>query len=82
MIVPPQTDNLEISTLSIDIRILVGVDGRPVKIEIPDNLTDPEIRKRLLESAARFRFEPARKGDLPIASWISLPLELEASATR
>lgn len=82
LIVPPELHDLEVSVLNIDIRILVGIDGRPVEIELPETLADPEIRKRLLESAARFRFEPARKGDLPVASWISLPLELETSPTR
>ena len=79
LIVPPALDDLDISTLSINIRILVGTDGRPVEIDLPETLADPEIRRRLTASAARFRFEPARKGDLPVTAWISLPLQLEAS---
>jgi len=82
LIVPPDLDDLGISNLDIRISILVGTDGRPVEIRLPDSLVDPEIRSRLMASAGRFRFEPARKGDSPIQSWISLPLELEASSAR
>ena len=32
LIVPPVMDGLDVSTLSISIRILVGTDGRPVEI--------------------------------------------------
>jgi hypothetical protein len=82
LIVPPALDDLDIFTLSVNIRILVDTDGRPVEIELPDSLVDPEIRRRLMASAGRFRFEPARKGDSPVRSWISLPLQLEASSAR
>jgi protein TonB len=82
LIIPPEIDNLGVSALNVDIRILVGADGFPVEVDIPDSLVDSEIGKRLLESAARFRFEPARQGDLPVASWISLPLQLQTSRTR
>ena len=82
LIVPPALDDLDVSTLSISIRILVGTDGRPVEIELPESLVDSEIRRRLMASVGRFRFEPARKGDLPVRSWISLPLQLEASSTQ
>jgi hypothetical protein len=82
LIVPPALDDLDISTLNINIRILVGTDGRPVEVELPEALVNPELRRRLMTSAGRFRFEPARKGDLPVQSWISLPLQLEASPAR
>ncbi len=82
LIVPPALDDLDVSTLNVNIRILVGTDGRPVEIELPESLVDSEIRRRLMASVGRFRFEPARKGDLPVRSWISLPLQLEASPTR
>jgi outer membrane biosynthesis protein TonB len=82
LIVPPNIENLEVSILKVNIRILVGADGRPKEIELPDTLSHGEIRRRVLESAARFRFEPARMGDLPVAAWIDLPLEFEATGSR
>jgi protein TonB len=82
LIVPPALDDLDVSTLTVNLRILVGIDGRPLEVQLPETLEDPEIRKRLLASAGRFKFEPARMGDLPVQAWITLPLRLEASPGR
>jgi hypothetical protein len=82
LIVPPPLEDLDITNLRISLRILVGTNGRPEEVVLPDSLVDREIGRRLLESARRFRFEPARKGDLPVASWVDLPLVLESSRKR
>lgn len=78
-IVPPALDDLGIGTISIDLRILVGTTGKPLEIVLPDTLTNEEVRRRLMESVSRFRFEPARRGDRPISTWIDLPLVLESA---
>lgn len=78
LIVPPAMDDLRIKSLSVDLRILVDADGIPRQVILPDSLVGTEIGGRLLESARRFRFEPARKGDLPVQSWVDLPLLLES----
>jgi outer membrane biosynthesis protein TonB len=80
LIVPPTLEDLDVSVIRINLRILVDKNGYPEKVVLPDSLTDDEIRKRLLESAMKFRFEPARKGDLPVTSWIDLPLVFESTA--
>jgi hypothetical protein len=82
LIVPPHLDDLDISDVRISLRILVGINGRPEEVIISDSLENQEIRRRLMESARKFRFEPARRGDLPVASWIDLPLVLESSRRR
>jgi hypothetical protein len=79
LIVPPPLEDIGLEVLRINIRILVGIDGCPQEIVLPDTLSNPEMVKRLTESARRFRFEPARQGDLPVESWIDLPLVLESS---
>jgi protein TonB len=78
LIVPPDLADLHVSALKIDIRILVGTDGHPLEIDLPDTLLDRETRRRLMESVASFRFEPARRGNQTVPAWINLPLELEA----
>jgi protein TonB len=78
-IVPPTLDGLNIGTITLDLRILVGATGRPVEVVLPDTLTNEEVRRRLMESVRRFRFEPARRGDRPISTWIDLPLVLESA---
>jgi hypothetical protein len=82
LIVPPALEDLEIKSLRVDLKILVGADGVPEQVVIPDSLAGSEIGLRLEESARRFRFEPAKKGDLPISSWVDLPLLLESSPRK
>jgi protein TonB len=79
LVVPPDLGDTKVLTLSIELRILVGTDGLPLAIEVPDTLSDRHLREKILESAGRFRFEPARQGDLPVQAWVSLPLRLQAS---
>jgi hypothetical protein len=78
LIVPPAMEDLDIESLRVDLRILVNSSGIPEEVIIPDSLAGSEIGRRLQESALRFRFEPARKGDLPVTSWVDLPLLLES----
>ncbi len=82
LIVPPTLENLRIKSLRVDLKILVGANGIPEEVILPDSLSGREIGRRLMESALRFRFEPAKKGDLPIASWVDLPLLLESSPRK
>ncbi len=82
LIVPPSLEDLKIKSLRVDLKILVGASGIPEEVILPDSLSDREIGRRLMESVLRFRFEPARKGDLPVASWVDLPLLLESSPRK
>jgi outer membrane biosynthesis protein TonB len=77
-IVPPTLEDLGISTIEVTVRILVTAGGLPEQVVIDDALDNPEVRRRVLECARRFRFEAARLGDTPIESWIELPLVLES----
>jgi hypothetical protein len=78
-IVPPDLEDLGIESIRLDLRILVSTVGEPLEIVLPDTLTDEEVRRRVLSSASRFRFQPAMKGDRPVSSWIDLPLVLEST---
>ncbi len=78
-IVPPDLDDLGIRSIRLDLRILVSASGEPVEVVLPDTLGNEEIRRRVIRSARRFRFEPARKGDRPVSSWVDLPLVLEST---
>ena len=82
LIVPPALDDLGISSLHINLKILVDTYGIPEQVILPDSLPDHEIRRRVMECAWRFRFQPARRGDVPVASWVEVPLVLESSHGR
>ncbi|MFH1314410.1 MAG: hypothetical protein ABIJ00_14435 [Candidatus Eisenbacteria bacterium] len=81
-IVPPTLEDLGISTIEVNVRILVSAKGLPRRVIIEDTLENPEVRERVLESAWRFRFEAAKLGYTPVESWIDLPLVLEATGSR
>jgi hypothetical protein len=81
-IVPPALEDLGISTIEINVRILVSAEGVPEKVIVEDTIDNPEVRRRVLESARRFRFEAARLGDTRVESWIDLPLVLESTGSR
>jgi hypothetical protein len=78
-IVPPDLQDLGIRSIRLDIRILVSALGEPLEVVLPDSLGDEELRRRVIRSARRFRFEPARKGDRPVSAWVDLPLVLEST---
>jgi hypothetical protein len=82
LIIPPALDDLGVRTLSLTLRILVADDGKPVRVVVPDSLAGTRLGKRIAGSAMRFRFEPAKRGALPVEAWVELPLELEASGHR
>jgi hypothetical protein len=78
-IVPPDLEDLGVTSIRLDLRIFVSTTGEPLEIVLPDTLANEAIRYRVVESARRFRFQPARRGDRPVASWIDLPLVLESA---
>jgi hypothetical protein len=79
LVVPPDLSDLNVARLSVLVRVLVGTDGRPAEIEIPDTLSNSLVRERILESIAGWRFEPAHEGGIPVRAWTDMPLELETS---
>jgi hypothetical protein len=81
-IVPPNLEDLGISAIEINVRILVSSEGVPERVVIDGTLDNPEVRRRVLESARKFRFEAARLGNTPVESWIDLPLVLESTGSR
>jgi hypothetical protein len=81
-IVPPTLEGLGIATLEVTVRILVTAKGMPESIIIDGTLDHPEVRRRVLECARKFRFEAARLGNTPVESWIDLPLVLESKEAQ
>jgi hypothetical protein len=81
-IVPPTLQDLGVESIELTVRILVDTRGLPDQILLPDTLLNEEIRRRVLAAARKFRFQPARRGDTPVESWVDLPLILESAASR
>lgn len=65
-------------SISVEIEILVGADGNPLKISFGDALLDQEIRSSIVSAVNRSRFEPAKMGGVAVESWLHLSLKLKA----
>lgn len=79
LIVPPSVEDLDLADLTITLRILVNKYGRPLEVVIVNAPEDQKVYERLMEAAMGFRFNPARRGDEPVESWIELPLNLRTT---
>ena len=60
-------------------RVLVGVDGAPVQIEV-----EKSSRSRLLDQAAiqavrQWMFNPGMKEGVPVQNWVLVPIKFSLS---
>jgi periplasmic protein TonB len=59
------------------VRVLVGVDGRVQAVE-QVSATSPAFLRAIEERAlAKWRFRPARRGDVPVEAWYTVSLRFE-----
>jgi periplasmic protein TonB len=58
-------------------RLLVHVlaDGRVDEIRVEASAGHPDLDRAATDAVRKWRFEPARKGTEPVASWVILPVE-------
>jgi protein TonB len=57
------------------LRIHVLVDGRVGDVVVQQTAGHPDLDQAAAEAVRRWRFEPARRGDDPVAMWVMLPVE-------
>ena len=62
---------------SVDVKILVGEDGRAQKVEAQNAVLEPECLAAALDAARRVKFEPGRVGGLPVAMWTQVRIDFE-----
>ena len=56
------------------IRVLVGADGMPERIELKTSSGFPRLDQSALETIRNWKFVPARQGDQKIAAWVVVPI--------
>jgi len=58
-------------------RLLVHVlaDGRVEEVRVGASAGHPDLDRAAADAVRQWRFEPARKGTEPVASWVILPVE-------
>jgi protein TonB len=58
----------------VRLRVHVGTDGQVLEVEIKTGSGYPRLDQSALETVARWRFVPARRGTTPVASWVVVPI--------
>ena len=69
MILPPS--NRSLRGKEVEVRVFVSETGRVVadSTRLLPPTSDSDFNRRLIQEAARWMFEPARRGGTPIATW-------------
>ena len=69
MILPPS--NRSLRGKEVEVRVFVSETGRVVadSTRLLPPTSDSDFNRRLIQEAARWMFEPARRGGMPIATW-------------
>lgn len=58
----------------VSLRVFVGIDGLPAKIELHQSSGYSRLDSVALETVQRWRFVPARLGDERIGAWVVVPI--------
>ena len=54
----------------VTLKVLVNREGRVAKATLEKTSGYPNLDRHALEAVARWRFEPARKGDEAVEQWL------------
>jgi protein TonB len=57
------------------LRVHVAADGHVTDIVVTKSAGHPEMDQAAAAAVRQWRFEPARKGEEPVAMWVVLPVE-------
>jgi protein TonB len=60
----------------------VLADGRVGEIVVEASAGHPDLDRAATDAVKRWRFEPARRGADPVASWVLLPVEFRIDERR
>jgi len=64
------------------LRVLVDDQGRSKKVEINSSSGSEALDRAAAEAIKRWRFHPARYGDMPVDSWLRVPIEFSLADTK
>lgn len=55
--------------------VLIARDGRVADVVVKESAGHPDLDEAAASAVRRWRFEPARRGNDPVAMWVELPVE-------
>ena len=56
------------------LRVLVSAEGAAEKVELKASSDSTRLDHSALDTVARWRFVPARQGELPVSAWVLVPI--------
>lgn len=56
------------------LRVLVSPEGQPARIELRTSSGSERLDRAAQDAVARWRFVPARRGDLAVEAWVLVPI--------
>jgi protein TonB len=59
------------------VRVLIGADGLPQKAEIQTGSGYDRLDRVALQTVMAWRYVPGRRGDVPEAMWVSVPIQFQ-----
>jgi len=59
------------------VRVLIGVDGVPQKSEVQSSSGYDRLDRVALQTVMGWRFVPGRRGDVPEAMWVNVPIQFQ-----
>ena len=59
------------------LKVHVLIDGRVGDVLVQQTAGHPDLDQAAVEAVRRWRFEPARRGNDPVAMWVLLPVEFQ-----
>jgi protein TonB len=71
---PPTARRLGIQGTTL-LRVFVASDGRVADVGVERTAGHADLDEAAADAVRRWRFEPARQGDEPVAMWVLLPVE-------
>jgi protein TonB len=57
------------------LRVHVLADGRIGEVLVQESAGHPDLDQAAVDAVKRWRFEPARRGQEPVATWVLLPVQ-------
>lgn len=70
---PPLARRMRL-TGTVLLRVKVGVDGHPMEVTLQHSAGSDVLDQAALDAVRRWRFVPARQGDVPISAWVEVPI--------
>jgi protein TonB len=59
------------------LRFEVLPSGRVGRIVVDKSSGHPDLDQAAVDAAREWRFEPARRGNVPVVAWVSVPIRFE-----